>query len=377
MKRLYHYLTHAYHTQPLIYTKKATYAALLNLFVICIILFTLPLALRDLRYAPIPVVALFTILLLCLVSLTLVRRGHLEQAVNILLLLGILRIMMLFPEAYAILLYLTSAVVIVSTAICQIRAYQMVLVAVMVFSIHSAKLIEQTVRFHAGLIQLLELNMHIYGFLHILVMELIGFFVIHIIRSEIRKSEELVVSQTQLSNYAERLKGLNALLEDAASRDQITGAFNRRKMNELMNPGPNQGDGPTAYSMVMFDLDDFKQVNDTYGHQAGDEVLAGTARTVMAEIRISDALIRWGGEEFLLLLHSETPDGTRETSERLRKFIEQKRYHLPGAPKEGIFVTASFGYADPRPGETQDQQISRADACLYEAKRAGKNRVIG
>jgi len=378
MKALFSYLTAAYGKQPLIYTKKAVYASLLCLFIIGILLFTLPLALRDLEYAPVPVAVLVAILLLCLLSLRLIRRGHLESAVNILLALGFIRVLMLFPDAYAILMYITSAVIIISTAICQIRPYQIVAAPLLIFGVHSAKLSQQAVLYQNGQISHLVFDMHLYSFLHVCALILVSFFIVYVIRSEIQKSEALISSQQQLSSYAEKLEELNALLEDTASRDRLTGAYNRRKMDEIIRHEAQRHDGsPLKPAMVMFDLDAFKLVNDTYGHQAGDVVLARTAQTVLGEIRKSDYLIRWGGEEFLLLLFRETPEGTRDTAERLRKLISLQRYHLPGAPEEGVAVTASFGYATPRQEETAEGQINRADTALYEAKRAGKNCVVG
>lgn len=372
------FYTDSYRDKPLIYSKKASYAAVLATFIVSMITITFPLALYDLGFDPLMISTLLGILALALSSLLMIRKGSLEAAVNVLLTLGTMRILMLFADPYAILFYVTTAVIIISIAICQVKQYQIVLPSVLILIIHGAKLWQQYRLFKEAWITQVVLDMHFFGFLHVILLEIIGFFIVYIINSEIRKSEELIASRETLTQYTSQLQELNLLLEDAASRDRLTGAFNRRKMDEIIAHEANRDlDGPQFLSLIMFDMDDFKQINDTYGHKTGDEVLARTAQTVLAEIRKTDYLIRWGGEEFLVLLFREEPGGTQDMAERLRHLIAQLRYKLPGEHEHGISVTASFGYAIQQDNETLDMQINRADSALYAAKRAGKNCVSG
>lgn len=376
MSKFRTFFTEYYLDKPLIYSKKAYYAAVLGCFIITMILFTFPLALYDLGFDPARIGVLLFILALGLLSLVLVRRGYLESAVNVLLALGIMRILMLFPDPYAILFYITTAVILISYAICQVKRYQVVVPSILILMIHAVKLWEQFRLFRAGWTDQLDMDMHFFGFLHVVLLGIIGLFIVYIITSEIRKSEELIQSRETLTEYTTQLQELNRLLDDAASRDRLTGAYNRRKMDEIIAHEASKGiEDPLILSIIMFDMDDFKQVNDSYGHVTGDEVLARTAQTVLAEIRKTDYLIRWGGEEFLVLLFREEPGGTRDMAERLRHLIAEQRYRL--LKDQEISVTASFGYAVHQDHETLDTLISRADEALYLSKRSGKNQVTG
>jgi diguanylate cyclase (GGDEF)-like protein/hemerythrin-like metal-binding protein len=120
----------------------------------------------------------------------------------------------------------------------------------------------------------------------------------------------------------------------------------------------------------MFDLDHFKRVNDTYGHGAGDAVLAGTAQTVRMHLRASDALIRWGGEEFLVMAPATQLEGAMGLAEKLRAAVAA--IDFPGVGH----VTMSLGVAEYAPGESLAEWIERTDQALYRAKAGGRNRTM-
>ncbi|WP_299311753.1 sensor domain-containing diguanylate cyclase [uncultured Halomonas sp.] len=122
-------------------------------------------------------------------------------------------------------------------------------------------------------------------------------------------------------------------------------------------------------AVVMYDLDHFKRVNDTYGHQVGDEVLKVTAGLINATIRQVDIHARWGGEEFMVLLPEADLAEGLASAERLRQAIERHRFDHRGP------VTASFGVAALGPRDTIGALLKRADDALYQAKHAGRNRV--
>jgi len=129
-------------------------------------------------------------------------------------------------------------------------------------------------------------------------------------------------------------------------------------------------------SLIIADVDHFKRINDTFGHAVGDEVLRRFAELLSKNIKGRDTAVRYGGEEFIVLLPQTRIDGANYLGEHIRSELEAKKWmhHKTGQPIGQ--VTASFGIAQLRPGEKSESLIERADANLYEAKAAGRNRVI-
>jgi diguanylate cyclase (GGDEF)-like protein len=120
----------------------------------------------------------------------------------------------------------------------------------------------------------------------------------------------------------------------------------------------------------MTDIDHFKSVNDTYGHQVGDEVLIGFSTLFKTQIRVTDSVGRIGGEEFLIICAQTDLEATCEVAEKLRSLISQTPFKTAGAQ------TASFGVAAYREGDTIKRIIKRADDALYRAKERGRNQVV-
>lgn len=160
-----------------------------------------------------------------------------------------------------------------------------------------------------------------------------------------------------------------------ARRDGLTDLFNRRAFEEHFTKAiewTDRNDG-TQLALVIVDIDFFKKVNDTYGHEAGDHVLRGVARVLARDRRATDTVARLGGEELALILPTVTPEGAREVAERLRERIQHLRVNTNAGE---IQVTASFGLAIYRSrGGDAGTLFERADKALYEAKRGGRNRV--
>lgn len=169
------------------------------------------------------------------------------------------------------------------------------------------------------------------------------------------------------------LETANARLEEVAHKDALTGLNNRLRLSADL-PGAHsrferQGYG---YHVAMFDLDHFKDFNDTHGHQAGDTLLAAVGRVMTEEIRSGDTAYRYGGEEFLLLMPSRNLEDARRATERIRLRVNEVSRSLAlGNP-----VTLSAGLAQARRGESVDAVIKRADDALYRAKREGRNRMV-
>jgi diguanylate cyclase (GGDEF)-like protein/hemerythrin-like metal-binding protein len=160
-------------------------------------------------------------------------------------------------------------------------------------------------------------------------------------------------------------------LEKAAATDRLTGAWNRRRFEEAVMPEIARAHRRRdPLSLLMFDLDHFKRVNDRLGHGAGDAVLAGTAQTVRLHLRASDALVRWGGEEFLVLTPATRLDGAMGLAEKLRSAVAA--IDFPGIGP----VTMSLGVSEYARGEDLEEWIERTDMALYQAKAEGRNRVV-
>ena len=157
-----------------------------------------------------------------------------------------------------------------------------------------------------------------------------------------------------------------------ANTDSLTGLLNRRKMLEIFNQEIHRTErSGRTFSLAMADLDFFKNVNDTYGHECGDEVLKNTAALLKEECRDTDFICRWGGEEFLLLFIETDLSGAVSICERIRHNIRQKE---SGCLKDGS-LTLSLGVTAYDPSHTVEQMVDLADRALYKAKRNGRNRI--
>lgn len=159
-----------------------------------------------------------------------------------------------------------------------------------------------------------------------------------------------------------------------ATQDELTGLVNRRHMGELIATEHSriQRSGSTM-CLVLLDIDYFKQVNDSYGHQAGDLVLKTFSQSVVSRLRGADVLARWGGEEFLLLLPDTGAEEGLKCVERMRAGLTQVSFDTV-APGKGI--TFSAGLARCEPGEAATTAIERADAAMYRAKQSGRNCTV-
>ncbi|WP_288842328.1 GGDEF domain-containing protein [uncultured Deefgea sp.] len=191
---------------------------------------------------------------------------------------------------------------------------------------------------------------------------------------------ELVIYRQQV--YAKRLqmaelKNINRALEIQAENlsyqvrfDSLTGALNREGLRDFLLQRW-QGDrlSEAGMSLLFVDLDYFKKINDQFGHAVGDQVLQLFSQILKSEIRQSDALVRWGGEEFLIVCPYTPLDAAARLADKLRLAIEQADW------PNGIALTCSCGVATRNPAEGFSALIERADAALYRAKAAGRNRV--
>jgi diguanylate cyclase (GGDEF)-like protein len=179
----------------------------------------------------------------------------------------------------------------------------------------------------------------------------------------------------QVSSSIENI-ALHELVSEQAVTDELTGLSNNRRFRELISKEAARAERfGHELSLIILDIDDFKQVNDTYGHLQGDEVLRMVGRVLHLESRGVDEPSRYGGEEFAVVLPETGLDGALEVAERIRVRIEAERVSR-GDGTGAVSVTASLGTASmPGSDDGGEALIAAADAALYEAKRAGKNRV--
>jgi diguanylate cyclase (GGDEF)-like protein len=178
----------------------------------------------------------------------------------------------------------------------------------------------------------------------------------------------------RLSQQREELARALAQLQVIATRDELTGLPNRRQMQALMDQELLRSQRHRHdFCIAVLDLDHFKQVNDTHGHAAGDEVLRRFAAAAQAALRGTDVLARWGGEEFLVLLPDTGMPLARAGMERLREQIAAMPIELANGAR--VSLTVSIGLTGYRRGETLAQTLARADQWLYQAKAEGRNRT--
>jgi diguanylate cyclase (GGDEF)-like protein len=163
-------------------------------------------------------------------------------------------------------------------------------------------------------------------------------------------------------------------LRELASVDPLTQLLNRRAINEVIrHQAASRAATGSNLSFVLCDLDHFKAINDTRGHDAGDQVLRAVSAALRLELRDSDAIARWGGEEFLVVLPGTDVHHAKRLAERLRQRVADLVIPAEGP---GFGVTLTLGVANLLPGETSEQAIARADTALYDGKRSGRNRVV-
>lgn len=204
-----------------------------------------------------------------------------------------------------------------------------------------------------------------------------------ILRSKVQVFRELYLQRKVIERFYSNLEQLveertselreaNRTITHQAATDDLTELYNRRYFNECLVSALSASRRHTyPLAMIMIDLDNFKKVNDTYGHSAGDSVLKTFANLLREMIRTEDVAARWGGEEFIVLLSHTNSDAAAALAERIRAAFEQQSV---GATS--IHLSASFGVVQLQESDDADTLIRRADAALYQAKHEGRNRVV-
>jgi diguanylate cyclase (GGDEF)-like protein len=181
--------------------------------------------------------------------------------------------------------------------------------------------------------------------------------------------------QLKIKALQDELKKSNELLKELSNTDPLTNLYNRRYLTKALNSellrAERTGD---CLSLVILDIDHFKKINDTYGHQNGDKVLSAIAKVTQENLRCYDIAARYGGEEFVLVLPSTSLAGGEEVARRLREEVQSISFAPPMAD---LTITVSLGVAlFPSPSvDDMESLIRQADEALYRAKQNGRNRV--
>jgi diguanylate cyclase len=182
--------------------------------------------------------------------------------------------------------------------------------------------------------------------------------------------QQVVLAEQRIENLKSELELVTRLVRE----DQLTGALNRRGLDDALEREAARAErGGTSLCIALIDIDNFKKINDTHGHQVGDIVLVHLVAIIKETIRTNDLIGRYGGEEFLVLLPASRLDEAVAVMGRLQRELARKPISWG---KQQLLVTFSAGIAAHAAGEAVDALIKRADQGLYEAKRSGKDRII-
>jgi diguanylate cyclase len=189
--------------------------------------------------------------------------------------------------------------------------------------------------------------------------------------------ESLLAAHQQAQDAGQRVRDLEAQLRQMSElvrEDQLTGSLNRRGLDDVFERESARADRRgTALCVALLDLDNFKRLNDNFGHQAGDAALRHLVAVVKDTLRSIDAIARSGGEEFLILLPETSAEAAAQTMTRLQRELTR---HFFLHDNEKHLITFSAGVALRLPNEDQASLLARADRAMYQAKQSGKNRVV-
>lgn len=179
-----------------------------------------------------------------------------------------------------------------------------------------------------------------------------------------------IIFLSEISYARTVLENRNARLDRIAGIDALTGLYNRRSMDKFLKKASVS---ENTFSLIMCDIDDFKKINDTYGHKCGDLVLKEISKAIVSSLRDNDFVCRWGGEEILILANNTPLSAAAMAAERIRSQIEKLEVE---SGEQTVRCTITLGAAESSEGNTPEDIISIADSRLYKGKRTGKNCVV-
>ena len=189
----------------------------------------------------------------------------------------------------------------------------------------------------------------------------------HIKVSKMKHNSNYLISLNNISNLVREKEEIRLI----ADHDALTNIYNRVKFNSMFSEIiDNSLHSDENFSIILFDIDHFKSINDTYGHNVGDKVLVELVSLIKIGLRDKDLFARWGGEEFVILSQRTHLKQAEQLAERLRKDIESYSFEVVKK------LTCSFGVSQYRAGDSKNELFQRVDEALYEAKDRGRNQVV-
>jgi diguanylate cyclase len=204
---------------------------------------------------------------------------------------------------------------------------------------------------------------------------------VRVITEQARQSgDELFRVQSRLRESEAEVKRLNDDLAQVRTEvyiDALSGLFNRRRFDAALDALVQQAVAEKQpLSLILIDIDKFKQVNDQHGHILGDQVIRYVSESIRASVKGRDIAARYGGDEFAVLLPETGLQGAGTVADYLRRVIERQRVEEPFPDGSALAITVSIGVATLKPGEAATGILGRADKALYQAKKEGRNRVV-
>ena len=197
---------------------------------------------------------------------------------------------------------------------------------------------------------------------------------LNVIKSKFSDIQEHMVSEVRRANEEiNKLRTKIKLLEEESNIDILTKAFNRRALEQYLQKICSKEQFNSELHLLMLDIDDFKSINDNYGHIAGDKILIFIAHLLMQMLRDGDKVFRYGGEEFVIVLNRIDSEACKQIARRILEKISANSLIYKN---DTIKVTVSIGATKYLQGDTPESLIARADAALYEAKENGKNKFV-
>lgn len=184
-----------------------------------------------------------------------------------------------------------------------------------------------------------------------------------------RFEEDLQEARREVEEANQALRQANEKLYYQATTDELTGFHNRRHARAILEAAVAEVADGKPHSVLMIDIDRFKEVNDSLGHNKGDFFLVELSKRILEQIRAGDVLTRWGGDEFIVFMPLCREDNAREVAERIRQAVSAKPL------LEGVSATVSIGVSEAHPAEGLESWIERSDSALYNAKQEGRNLV--
>ncbi|MBN2899802.1 MAG: diguanylate cyclase [Clostridia bacterium] len=272
-------------------------------------------------------------------SLLLIYRGRYELGVNVMIVLAFVRLLMIFNIAHLYQFYAMVTAVLVSINVLYNKKYQ---IRIMNFGVTFLMLLQSFQVYKLAVADALSMRVFFDTLLSLYLYFVIIYFLRYIRRiidKEIAESEELI---------------------NLAERDALTSLYNRRKITEHFNDFIEK---KRVFKIILFDIDDFKVVNDTHGHNIGDDVLVELANLIMFKYKES-CFARWGGEEFLMITEVD-----QDVSEEVRQLVMAHEF------TQGLKVTVSVGETAVNVSDTIATAVKRADEAMYISKQTGKNKV--